>query len=56
MRSPERSIQGPRPIAIGGGRLAAFLARSSALGSLIIALLVALADLDDEAGDRSGVK
>ena len=46
----EASIQG-RPIVSGGGRLAGFLAGSAALGSLIIALLVVLADLDDEPDD-----
>jgi hypothetical protein len=48
MRSIDLSIQRQRPIALGGGRLAGFLAGSAALGSLIIALLVVLADLDDE--------
>jgi hypothetical protein len=48
MRAIESSIQRQRPIAPGGGRLAGFLAGSAALGSLIIALLVVLADLDDE--------
>lgn len=48
MRSMDASIQGPQPIALGGGRLAAFLAGSAAFGSLIIALLVILADLEDE--------
>ena len=43
----QASIQS-RPIVAGGGRLAGFLAGSAALGSLIIALLVVLADLDDE--------
>ncbi len=51
MRSMELSVQGSRPIAVGGGRLAAFLAGSAALGSLIIALLVVLADLEDEPED-----
>jgi hypothetical protein len=51
MRSIDSSIQRRRPIAHGGGRLAGFLAGSAALGSLIIALLVLLGDLDDEPED-----
>ena len=50
MRSMDASLPAPRPI-LGGGRLAGFLAGSAALGSLIIALLVVLADLDDEPED-----
>ncbi len=46
----DASFQG-RPIGAGGGRFAGFLAGSAALGSLIIAVLVVLADLDDEAED-----
>ena len=48
MQSIHASALGARPIAPGGGRLAGFLAGSAALGSLIIAVLVVLADLDDE--------
>jgi hypothetical protein len=48
MRSIDASLRSQRPIAPGGGRLAAFLAGSAALGSLIIAVLVVLADLEDE--------
>jgi hypothetical protein len=47
----EATIPATRPIGAGGGRLAGFLAGSAALGSLIIALLVVLADLDDEPED-----
>ena len=54
MRSMELTADWPRPIRPGGGRVAAFLAGSAAIGSLLIALLVVLADLDDEADDRSG--
>ena len=54
MRSMELSPNGPWPIKAGIGRLTAFLAGSAALGSLIIAVLVVLADLDDEFDDRSG--
>lgn len=52
MRSTTRSIQGPGPIAVGGGRFATFLAGSAGFGSLIIGLLVALADLEAESEDR----
>ena len=48
MRTVDASSKSQRPIAPGGGRLAGFLAGSAALGSLIIALLVVLADLEDE--------
>ncbi len=51
MRSMDASLPATRPIVFGGGRLAGFLAGSAALGSLIIALLVVLADLDDEPED-----
>ena len=52
MRSATRSTQEPGPIAAGGGRFATFLAGSAGFGSLVIALLVALADLEDESEDR----
>ncbi len=53
MRTMELTLDRPRPVKIGSSRLAAFLAGSAALGSLIIALLVVLADLDDEFDDRA---
>jgi hypothetical protein len=53
MRPMELTLDGPRPMTLGSGRLAAFLAGSAALGSLIIALLVIVADLDDEFDDRA---
>jgi hypothetical protein len=53
MQAMELSANLPRPIGVGS-RLTAFLAGSAALGSLIIALLVVLADLDDEWDDTSG--
>ena len=53
MHAIELSATLPKPIG-AGSRLTAFLAGSAALGSLIIALLVVLADLDDEWDDGSG--
>lgn len=52
MQAMELSATGPRSIG-SGSRLTAFLAGSAALGSLIIALLVVLADLDDEWDEAS---
>jgi len=52
MRSAKATIQEPGPIAVGGGRFATFLAGSAGFGSLVIALLVALVDLEDESDDR----
>ncbi len=54
MRFLERSPHRPRPIAVGGGRLASFLAGSAAFGSLVVALLVAVADLEGNSSDGSG--
>ena len=53
MQAIELSASPPKSIG-AGSRLTAFLAGSAALGSLIIALLVVLADLDDEWDDRAG--
>jgi hypothetical protein len=53
MDAMERSATLPKPVG-AGSRLTVFLAGSAVIGSLIIALLVFLADLDDEWEDGSG--